>query len=217
MRALNEDNRVDREEREPEQRENREWRELSRAGEFNSGTKNRRHSSRDTSEDDDTCSISETALGDLLAKPHYKSGSRGEGDHRCELKRQARGSQSARLQRPRDHKALEEREKDCELPCVSSDNSTPRLSLFLEVLKIRDTWREKLDDDRYRDVRGDSEREDRELLERASGKEVNEAEERIGVLLKHLSDRVHVHTGGRNENSESIYGEHRDGKQESLL
>ncbi len=75
---------------------------------------------------------------------------------------------------------------------------------------------QELHDDRRRDVRHDAEHEDRELRERSTGEQVQEAHDPIGArrLLEHF-ELLDVDTGNRNVSAEAIQRNHEQREQGS--
>jgi hypothetical protein len=67
-----------------------------------------------------------------------------------------------------------------------------------------------------RDVGHDAQREDAELLERAAGKEVHEAQQCPGLALDELLHHHPVDARSRDENTDAIDGEQRQSEDHPL-
>jgi len=63
-----------------------------------------------------------------------------------------------------------------------------------------------------RDVRHDSQREDRESLERAAGKQVDHVEHGPLGLAEILPERLSVDAGRRDRDADAIDGQHQQGE-----
>ena len=98
-------------------------------------------------------------------------------------------------------------EDDREVARVLVDLGVARLALLLQLAEPRDDDGHQLEDDRRRDVRHDPEREEGELRERASGEEVEQAEDRAAPAREVVLDRLRVDARRRDPRSEPVDGE----------
>ena len=140
----------------------------------------------DAGEDDQRDAVADAALGDLLAEPHEEGGARGQRDDGHDAERPAGLVDDRRatrrlqlLEADADEQTLDDDEDDGAVARVLGDLAPPHLALLRQPLEVRDDDGHELQDDRRADVRHDAEGEDRELLERAAGEEVDEAEHRV--------------------------------------
>ena len=84
-----------------------------------------------------------------------------------------------------EHEAggLDQREADGDVARPLGDLLLPDLAFLLPLLELRDHHLEQLHDDRRRDVRHDPEEEDRDVGDRSTGEQVEEADDAAVVRL----------------------------------
>src|SRR5262249_48455172 len=182
-----------------------------------------RHTGDDAGEDDQRDAVADAALGDLLAEPHDEGGAGGEGDDGEEAEAPALdvvGDDALvagldALEVARDAEALDDGEDDGAVAGPLGDLAPAHLALFRELFQGRDDDRQQLEDDAAADVRHDAEREDRELLQRAAGEEVEKIEESAAGLDRLLHHHP-VDAGGGDEHADAVDGQQAEREGEPL-
>ena len=162
----------------------------------------------DLGEDQDGHAVADAAVGDELTEPHDDRGAGGHGDdHDQEGRRavvvqevaRAALEQGATAGEGDDARGLEQGEAEREVTGVLGDLGLAGLALLLERLESRDDHNEKLQDDGGGDVGHDPQREDRQLEERPTREQVDQAVEPAVLEVRDAGlDVGDVDTRGRN-------------------
>ena len=97
---------------------------------------------------------------------------------------------------------------------VLRDLAPPLLALLGELLERGDGDGQKLEDDRARDVGRNAHGEDRKLPEGAAGKQVEEVEH--VVRFRGFRDYVRIHARQRDERTEPVHEQQKEGKEDLL-
>ena len=159
----------------------------------------------DLGEDQDRHAVADAAVGDELAEPHDH---RRAGGHRDDHDQEGDGAvavqqvlvavleQLARAGQGDDAGGLQDRQAQGQVAGVLRDLGLARLAFLLERLQARDHHDEQLQDDARGDVGHDPQREDRQLQERATGEQVDQAVEpgvldlvEAGLHVRHVDPR----------------------------
>ena len=153
----------------------------------------------DLGEDQQRHAVADAVLGDQLAEPHDHGGAGGHRDHHdqeglgavvVEQVERAALQQVARAGQRHDAGGLQQREAQGEVAGVLGDLRLAGLALLLQGLQPRDHDHQQLQDDAGRDVRHDPQREDRQLEQRATGEQVDQAVE--ALVLDLVEAGLHV-------------------------
>ena len=151
----------------------------------------------DAGENDQRDAIADAAAGDLFADPHQEDGAAGQRDHRGQAEEKAGidHGMAPMFQAHRDAIGLHHGQADRAVTGILVEDLAARLTLFLQGFQFRKHRRHQLDDDRGRDVRHDSEGEDRHAIDRAARQCVEHIEQAAALLLQLLGDGRRVDAG----------------------
>ncbi len=168
-----------------------------------------RKSDHDAGENQQRHAVSHAAFGDLLAQPHNESAASGEGEHGHQdeaiagINHEIPGLHQAESDAQRLHRA----ENHGQIPRPLGDLLAAEFAFFLQFGERLIDHRQQLQNDGRCDVRHDSEGEDGEAAELASGEKIHETEESAAVLIEELLQLVGIHSGSRNVTAQAVNGE----------
>ena len=206
------------EEKKEDDRENRELVGTDQVGQLGEPGGNAHD---DSGEYDERDAVSDAPLGDLLAQPHDEGGARCQREHRHQPKSPTRvrnGSLSklAAFQCCGHQKALEERQHNGGIASPLIDLLLALLALPFEFLELGNYDGEELKDDARADVGHDPQSEDRELLQGAARKEIEEPEHRTRHLLEEILDYPRIDSGRHHGAADAVHDQHPEGEQDPL-
>jgi hypothetical protein len=178
-----------------------------------------RQSGGDPGEDDDRDAVAQAALGHLLAQPHQEHSPGHQRHHGGDAEHQSRVDHQSGLglERDRDARRLEQREEDGTVAGVLRDLALPRLPLLLELLELRRYRGHQLHDDRGRDVRHDSQGENREARKRSAREHVEQAEDAALLGLEQLGEPDRVDSRNGNVRADAEDDERQQQEDQPLL
>src|SRR5690554_67453 len=159
--------------------------------------------------------VTDTTLGDLLAKPHHEDGTTHEGNNRHKVEAEAVVKGNALRGQPhRNTKALNQGQDNRTIPGVLTDLATTSFAFFLQLLKLRANRSHELHDNRGRNVRHDTECEDTHALKRTTGKHVEQAQDSTLILVKQCRQPVRVDAWNRDVGTDPVHQQRQEDKPE---
>src|SRR5882762_9819187 len=119
---------------------------------------------------DERHAISDSALADLLAKPHDegRAGGQGQDRHEHETGSSVVDQRARVLQRGGDGGGLDNAQHNRQIARVLRNLPPAQLTLFLQLFEVWEHHGHQLQDDRRGDVRHDAQRENRQLAQVAA-------------------------------------------------
>src|SRR5690606_25774232 len=169
----------------------------------------------------DTCknkqgdTVTNATLGDLLTQPHHEDGTTNERDNRHEVETETIVERYTLRGEPhRNTKALNQGQDNRTVPRVLADLATARLTLFLQLLKLRTNRSHELHDYRGGNVRHDAECENTHALKRTTGKHVKQTQDGTLILIKQCRQTVRVDTWHRNMSTDAVNQQRQKDKPE---
>lgn len=171
--------------------------------------------------------MAKTLIGDQFGHPHDQARTTGHDQHHDHevpdgTVRHDLGAlvvkQGAGAGGHQNGGGLQHSEANGQVTSVLGQLGFARLAFLMQRLKARNDHAEQLDDDGCRDVRHDTQCEDRQLQHCAAGEEVHQTNEVLGGAVHRadaLLDHLVVDTWGRNERANTINDD--DAKSEEDL
>ena len=165
--------------------------------------------------------VADAPFRDLLAQPHDEGRPRGQGQDRHEAEVPARlqhdglavGTPRA-FEAEADHHALDDRKHDGAVARVLRDLLAADVAFLGQPFQVGEDHRQELQDDRRADIGHDAQREDRELLQRAPGEQVEQAEDRPLDLGEERRQPLAVNARSGYGHADAIDRQHRQGEQD---
>src|SRR5262249_16729157 len=137
----------------------------------------------DADKNDERHAVTDTALADLLAKPHDEGRTCGQRQNSHQGEAPARVINKGLIVRPGhllqgggNRKRLNDAERNRQITRVLRDFATPKLAFLLQAFEVRKHDGHQLQNDGRRDVRHDAERKNRQTAEVAAAEQVENAE-----------------------------------------
>src|SRR5699024_7189025 len=181
----------------------------------------------DTRHDEQGHALAHAALGYPITEPQleHRTGGHDE-DHDDQAEdadliledRDALAKQLLAIRQGDDTCGLQQGQRDGEITGVFRHLRLPGLALLLQLLELRDHHGKQLHDNRRRNVRHDADREDRQLQQRAAGKEVDQRVDcgGLGELRDLLGEACVVHSRRWDLRADAVQDDHRKSEKDLL-
>ena len=172
--------------------------------------KSPREARDDTDQDDEGNTVSYTAIGDTLTKPHdeHRTCTEQDGGRDCKPV-ESNGERLTCLthlycQVNEITRSLEEQDSHGQIARDLVHLLTAGLTLFLHLLEIRHCDRKQLYHNRCGDVRHDTQRKDRRVREGSTGEHIEQRHQTTCCLTMQSRECRGINTGKNDERTETI-------------
>ena len=218
-RALDENDKGDHGDSHDEHGDDQDCRQGARPAEFKRAGQSRRHFGDNAREDDQRDTVTDTAAGDLFAKPHQEQRTANQRCHGCDPEKQPGISDHAgrRLKADGNAIALNRCQKHGQIAGILVDLLATGLTVLFQLFQRRDDGGHQLHDDRCRDVRHDVQREDRHPAEGTAREHVEHAENAGRLLREDVGQRPRINARKRQVGAKTVDDQRANSEPQALL